>query len=94
MAGGGGTVSSSSSQQVDASKWNCFSVYLDLSKIGLGMTIRGGNDCPDPYGHADIFVSRILAGGAVHQDGRIQIGMYLCEQKEKIKLSINTQSFR
>ena len=55
-------------------KWDLFNVYLDLSEKGLGMSIRGGNDSPDKHGNIDVYVSRILAGGAVHQDGRLQIG--------------------
>ena len=56
-------------------KCEYFNVYLDLSEKGLGMSIRGGIDSPDKFGNIDIYISRILAGGAVHQDGRLQIGM-------------------
>lgn len=59
----------------DYSKWHFFNVYLDLTEKGLGMSIRGGTDSPDGHGNTDIFVSRILSGGAVHQDGRLDIGI-------------------
>ncbi|KAJ6221461.1 hypothetical protein RDWZM_000006 [Blomia tropicalis] len=56
-----------------------FNVYLDLTEIGLGMSIRGGIDSPDHLGNDQIFVSKILNGGAVHRDGRIRLGDILLE---------------
>jgi len=73
-------------------KWQLFSVQLDLSEKGLGMSIRGGCDSPDDSGNIDIYVSRILQGGAVHQDGRIQLGDILLEVNGLSLTNINHKS--
>lgn len=56
------------------SKWTLLNVYLDLSNQGLGMSIRGGLDSPDVHGNVDVYISKILPGGAVYDDGRLQLG--------------------
>ena len=49
-------------------------ITLHKGATGLGFTIAGGRDnqhIPDDDG---IYVTRIIAGGAAQQDGRLQVG--------------------
>lgn len=64
---------------MDYSEWHLLNVYLDLNELGLGMSIRGGVDSADGQGNTDVYISKILEGGAVQQDGRLRIGDILLE---------------
>ena len=49
-------------------------ITLHKGATGLGFTIAGGRDnqhIPEDNG---IYVTRIIAGGAAQQDGRLQVG--------------------
>ena len=49
-------------------------ITLHKGETGLGFTIAGGQDnqhIPEDNG---IYVTRIIAGGAAQQDGRLQVG--------------------
>jgi len=52
------------------------SLIIDLYKgdTGLGFTIAGGTDSEHVADDDGIFVTKIIAGGAAHKDGRLQIG--------------------
>ena len=61
---------------MEYSEWHLLNVYLDLNELGLGMSIRGGVDSADGQGNTDVYISKILEGGAVQQDGRLRIGKW------------------
>lgn len=57
-------------------KTNDETFIIDLYKgdTGLGFTIAGGSDNEHMANDYGIFVTKIIPGGAAHQDGRLQIG--------------------
>ncbi|KAF7493661.1 Discs large -like protein 1-like protein [Sarcoptes scabiei] len=59
-------------------EWQLHDIYLDLNEKGLGISIKGGIDSPNPLGTPEIYISRILQNGAVQKDGRLQIGELAC----------------
>ncbi|NXX15741.1 DLG1 protein, partial [Podargus strigoides] len=45
---------------------------------GLGFSIAGGTDNPHIGDDSSIFITKIIAGGAAAQDGRLRYGDFLC----------------
>eukprot|EP00795_Rhopilema_esculentum_P016848 gene16848-8322_t len=61
-------------QQIQLSSVQQVEITLHKGATGLGFTIAGGRDnqhIPEDNG---IYVTRIIAGGAAQQDGRLQVG--------------------
>ncbi|XP_065644773.1 disks large homolog 1 isoform X2 [Hydra vulgaris] len=54
------------------------SKYLDISLkrggAGLGFSIAGGKDNPHIDNEPHIYITKIIPGGAAHQDGQMQVG--------------------
>eukprot|EP00043_Microstomoeca_roanoka_P005535 m.56385 g.56385 ORF g.56385 m.56385 type:complete len:898 (-) comp13011_c0_seq1:187-2880(-) len=51
-------------------------LVVDLQRVngGLGFTIAGGKDTPHVAGNDGIFITKIIPGGAAHEDGRLAVG--------------------
>lgn len=49
-------------------------IELHKGNTGLGFTIAGGTDNEHIDNDHGIFVTKIIPGGAAHQDGRLQVG--------------------
>ncbi|NXW15486.1 DLG1 protein, partial [Circaetus pectoralis] len=45
---------------------------------GLGFSIAGGTDNPHIGDDSSIFITKIIAGGAAAQDGRLRYDDFLC----------------
>ncbi|KPM02177.1 disks large 1-like protein [Sarcoptes scabiei] len=69
-------------------EWQLHDIYLDLNEKGLGISIKGGIDSPNPLGTPEIYISRILQNGAVQKDGRLQIGDIIIEINGKSLIGV------
>ena len=68
-------------------------ITLHKGATGLGFTIAGGRDnqhIPDDDG---IYVTRIIAGGAAQQDGRLQVGDKILKVGARFWFSTGLQRF-
>lgn len=54
-----------------------FSPLYSQGNSGLGFSIAGGTDNPHIGDDSSIFITKIIAGGAAAQDGRLRYVLYL-----------------